>query len=83
MKTYNRKRGASTQTEQPALTRVINTSKVLFNAATEAVVAHENANAAMFEEDFMLSQSSVEVVEPYVPEEYTPTFVLDDVDYED
>ena len=80
MKTYSRKRGASTQTEQPAPTRAINTSKVLFDAAAEAVVAHEDANSAMFEEDYV---PSMEVVEPYVPEDYMPTFVLDDVDYDE
>ena len=50
MKTFNRKRGPSTQAEHPAPPWV-NTSKVLFNGAAEAVVARENANAAMFEED--------------------------------
>ena len=30
-----------------------------------------------------MSRGISEVVEPYEPEEYTPTFVLDDVDYED
>ena len=56
---------------------------VLWNeAAEEAVVAHEKINAAVFEEEQSLSFSISEVVEPYVPEEYTPTFVLDNVDYD-
>ena len=53
---------------------------MLFDAAAEAVVAYQDANSAMFAEDYM---PSMEVVEPYVPEEYTPTFVLDDVDYDE
>ena len=47
------------------------------------MVAHENANAAMFEDDYMPSESIEKRVEEYDPEEYTPTFVLDNVDYED